>query len=192
VKVVAFNGSARANGNTALLLSTVLAEIAAAGIDTEIYHLAGKPLQGCVGCFQCFKNKDRRCAVDKDVINECVAKMDAADGILLGSPTYFADVSAAMKALIERSGMVARANPDLLRRKVGAAVVAVRRAGAFHAFASLNAFFQISGMVVPGASYWNIGRGREPGEVAGDDEGMHTMRDLGQNVAWLLPRVRGA
>jgi multimeric flavodoxin WrbA len=191
MKVVAFNGSARKDGNTALLLNTVLAEIAAEGIGTEIVHLAGKPIQGCIACFQCFENKDRRCAVTKDVLNECLEKMDAADGILLGSPTYFADVSAGMKALIERSGMVGRANPDLFRRKVGAGVVAVRRAGAFHAFSSLNAFFLIGEMIVPGSSYWNIGRGREPGEAAGDEEGIRTMRDLGRNMVWLLARTAG-
>ena len=191
MKVVAFNGSVRKEGNTALLLATALAEIAAEGIETELFQLAGKPLQGCIACYQCFKNKDRRCAVTKDVANECIAKMEEADGILLGSPTYFADVSAGMKALIERAGMVGRANPELLRRKVGAGVVAVRRAGAFHAFSSLNAFFLIGEMIVPGSSYWNIGRGREPGEVAGDEEGMKTMRDLGRNVAWLLKKLAG-
>ena len=189
MKVVAFNGSARQDGNTALLLNTVLGEIAAEGIGTELVQLAGKPVQGCIACFQCFKNKDRRCAVTKDAVNECLEKMAAADGILLGSPTYFADVSASMKALIERSGMVGRANPDLFRRKVGAGVVAVRRAGAYHAFGSLNAFFLIGEMIVPGSSYWNIGRGREAGEVAGDEEGIRTMRDLGRNVAWLLKRL---
>jgi multimeric flavodoxin WrbA len=191
MKVVAFNGSVRKEGNTALLLNTALAEIAAEGIETEIYHLAGKPIQGCIACYQCFKNKDRRCAVTKDIANECIEKMGAADGILLGSPTYFADVSAGMKALIERAGMVGRANPDLLRRKVGAGVVAVRRAGSYHVFSSLNAFFLIGEMIVPGSSYWNIGRGREPGEVAGDEEGMKTMQDLGRNVAWLLKKLRG-
>jgi multimeric flavodoxin WrbA len=191
MKVVAFNGSARKNGNTALLLNTVLAEIAAEGIDTGIFHLAGQPIQGCIACFQCFKNKDRRCAVTKDVVNECLELMAGADGILLGSPTYFADVSAGMKALIERTGMVGRANPELFRRKVGAGVVAVRRAGAYQAFSSLNAFFLIGEMIVPGSSYWNIGRGREPGEVAGDEEGMRTMRDLGRNMAWLLARTAG-
>ncbi|HWR97353.1 MAG TPA: flavodoxin family protein [Candidatus Methanoperedens sp.] len=191
MKVVAFNGSVRKEGNTALLLSTALAEIAAAGIQTELYQLAGKPLQGCIACYQCFENKDRRCAVTKDVANECVEKMAAADAILLGSPTYFADVSASMKALIERCGMVGRANGDLYKRKVGAGVVAVRRAGAYHVFSSLNAFFLIGQMIVPGSSYWNIGRGREPGEVAGDEEGLKTMRDLGSNVAWLLKRLNG-
>ncbi len=191
MKVIAFNGSARKDGNTALLLNAVLSELAAEGIDTEIYHLAGKPVQGCIACYQCFKNKDQRCAVSKDIINECVAKMVAADGILLGSPTYFADVTAGMKALIERCGMVSRANGDLFKRKAGAGVVAVRRAGAYHVLSSLNAFFLIGQMIVPGSSYWNIGRGREPGEVAGDEEGMKTMRDLGRNMAWLLKKVNG-
>ena len=189
MKVVAFNGSARREGNTALLLGTVLAEIGAEGIETELYHLAGKPIQGCIACAQCFKNQDRRCAVTKDALNECVAEMADADGILLGSPTYFADVSAGMKALIERAGMVGRANGDLYRRKVGAGVVAVRRAGSYHVFSSLNAFFLIGQMIVPGSSYWNIGRGREPGEVAGDEEGVKTMKDLGRNVAWLLKKL---
>ena len=189
MKVVAFNGSARKEGNTAFLLNTVLAELASEGIDTEIYHLAAQPIQGCIACYQCFKNKDRRCAVTKDIVNECLGKMADADGILLGSPTYFADVSAGMKALIERAGMVGRANGNLYRRKVGAGVVAVRRAGAYHVFESLNAFFLIGEMIVPGSSYWNIGRGREPGEVAGDEEGMKTMRDLCRNVAWHLKRL---
>jgi len=189
MKVVAFNGSARKEGNTALLLSTVLGELAAEGIDTEIYHLAGKPIQGCIACNQCVKNKDRRCAVDKDILNECVAKMIEADGILLGSPTYFADVSAGMKALIERSGKVSSANGGLYKRKVGAGVVAVRRAGAYQVFNSLNAFFLIGQMIVPGSSYWNIGIGREPGEVANDEEGMKTMKDLGRNMAWLLKKL---
>jgi len=191
MKVIAFNGSARKDGNTALLLNAVLTELAAEGIDTEIYQLAGKPIQGCIGCNQCVKNKDRRCAVTKDIVNECVAKMIEADGILLGSPTYYADVSAGMKALIERSGRVGGANGGLYKRKVGAAVVAVRRAGAFQVFNSLNAFFLISQMIVPGSSYWNIGIGREPGEVANDAEGMKTMQVLGQNMAWLMKRLGG-
>jgi multimeric flavodoxin WrbA len=190
MKVIAFNGSARKEGNTALLLATVLKELEAEGIGTEVYSLAGKPIQGCIACMKCFQNKDRKCAVQKDILNECIAKMDAADGILLGSPTYFADVSASMKALIERCGMVSRANGDMLKRKVGAGVVAVRRAGAYHVLSTLNAFFLIGHMIVPGASYWNIGRGREPGEVANDEEGMKTMKALGQNMAWLMKQLK--
>ncbi len=189
MKVIAFNGSARKQGNTALLMKVVLDELTNEGIATEVYDLCGKTIKGCIGCFQCFKNKDQRCAVEDDVINECISKMVEADGILLGSPTYFADVSAGMKALIERCGMVARANGDMFKRKVGAGVVAVRRAGAIHVFSSLNYFFFISQMIVPGSSYWNLGIGREPGEVMNDAEGIQTMKTLGQNMAWLLKKL---
>lgn len=190
MKVIAFNGSARKEGNTALLLNTVLKELEAEGIGTEVYSLAGKPIQGCIACYKCFEKKNKRCAVEKDIMNECIEKMVAADGILLGSPTYFADVSASMKALIERSGMVSRANGDLHKRKVGAGVVAVRRAGSMHVFSSLNHFFLIGQMIIPGSSYWNIARGKEPGEVANDEEGMKTMKDLGQNMAWLMKQLK--
>ena len=190
MKIIGFNGSARKDGNTAILLNTVLDEVKAAGGETELYQLAGKPIQGCIACMKCFENKNKRCAVDKDIINECIAKMVEADGILLGSPTYFADVSASMKALIERAGMVARANGDLYQRKVGAGVVAVRRAGAYHVFSSLNAFFLIGQMIVPGSSYWNLAHGRLPGEVKNDDEGMRTMKQLGQNMVWLIKQLK--
>jgi multimeric flavodoxin WrbA len=189
MKVVAFSGSARKDGNTAILLNAVLEEVRKEGIDTELVQLAGTSLQGCIACYKCFENKNKRCAVEKDEMNSYVEKMLGADGILLGSPTYFSDVSANMKALIERCGMVARANGDMLRRKVGAAVVAVRRAGATHVFSSLNYFFLIGQMIVPGSSYWNLGIGREPGEVRNDNEGMQTMANLGTNMAWLIRKL---
>jgi multimeric flavodoxin WrbA len=189
MKVIAFNGSARKEGNTAILLNLVLDELKAEGIETEMYHLSGKPIQGCIACYKCLENKNKRCVIDKDIVNECVQKMLDADGILLGSPTYFADVTAGMKALIERCGMVTRVNGDLLKRKVGAGVVAVRRAGATHVFDSLNFFFFISQMIVPGSSYWNLGIGRQPGEVNNDAEGVQTMKNLGKNMAWLLKKI---
>lgn len=189
MKVVAFNGSARKDGNTAILLNTVLEEMRVRNITTELVQLSGQNLRGCIACYECFKRKDRKCAVTSDPMNEYIAKMIDADGILLGSPTYFADTSANMKALIERCGMVARANADMYQRKVGASVVAVRRAGASHVFSSLNYFFLISQMVVVGSSYWNIGRGREIGEVQSDEEGMQTMKKLGENMAWVLERL---
>lgn len=191
MKVIAFNGSARKDGNTAILLNAVMDEMKTAGIETELYQLSGKPIQGCIACMKCFENKNKRCAVEKDIINECIQKMLEADGILLGSPTYFADVSAGMKALIERCGMVSRANGDMLQRKVGAGVVAVRRAGAYHVFSSLNAFFLIGQMVISGSSYWNLAYGRLPGEVTKDEEGMKTMKQLGQNMAWLMKKLHG-
>lgn len=191
MNVVAVNGSARKDGNTAILLGHVLREIEAGGITTELVQLAGMRVRGCTACFRCFANKDRRCAVTNDDVNAVIGKMDAADGILLGSPTYFADVTAEMKALVDRSGMVGRANDGMYRRKAGAAVVAVRRGGAVHAFDTLNHFFLIGEMIVPGSSYWNIGVGREIGDVEKDEEGVRTMADLGRNMAWLLERIRG-
>lgn len=190
MKVVGFNCSGRKDGNTAILIRYVLAELEAEGVVTELVQLAGKPLRGCTACYRCFGAKDRRCAVTDDDINEYVRKMDEADGIIIGSPTYFADVTAETKALIDRCGMVSRANGDMFRRKAGAAVVAVRRAGAIHAFDSISHFFTIGQMIIPGSSYWNVGVGREPGQVESDAEGVQTMRTLGQNMAWLLKRIR--
>jgi len=190
MKVIAFNGSARKEGNTSILLNLVLNELQEEGIETENYSLAGKLVQGCIACYKCFETKNKRCNVEKDIINECIQKMDEANGILLGSPTYFADVSASMKALIERGGMVGRANTDMYKRKVGAAVVAVRRAGGIHVFNSLNYFFTINEMIIPGSSYWNLAIGRQPGEVNNDAEGVQTMKNLGKNMAWLMKKIK--
>lgn len=189
MKVVAFNGSARKDGNTALLLRTVLNELEQAGIETELIQLAGQPLRGCTACMGCWRNKDGTCVIKGDSINDYFEKMVSADGIILGSPTYFADVTTEMKALIDRTGMVNRANDDKLQRKVGAGVVAVRRGGSMHTLQTLQNFFLIGQMIIPGSSYWNIGFGREPGEVANDDEGIKTMADLGRNMAWLLHKL---
>ncbi len=189
MKVVAFNGSARKNGNTAILLDLVLSELRDQGIETEMIQLAGKKIHGCLACRRCFARKDGRCAQRKDDGNRLIDKMIAADGVLLGSPTYVTDVSPEIKALIDRACMVTRANGSPLRRKVGAAIVAVRRAGATHAFDTLNHFFLISEMIVPGSSYWNIGIGREKGEVTKDAEGVETMKVLGRNMAWLLKKI---
>jgi len=189
MKVVAFNGSARRDGNTAILVRRVFSELEKEGIETELVQLAGQPIHGCTACGQCFKNKNRRCAVDDDIVNACIEKMLAADGIILASPTYFADLTSETKALIDRTGYVARANGDMFQRKVGAAVVAVRRAGAMHAFDSINHFFLIGQMIIPGSSYWNIGIGRAKGEVEQDEEALRTMEALGQNMAWLLKKI---
>lgn len=189
MKVVAFNGSARKDGNTALLINHAFAELQQQGIETELVQLAGRPIHGCIACYKCFANKDRRCAVTNDIANECVAKMDEADGIIIGSPTYFAGITPEAKALIDRCGMVARANGDMLKRKVGAGVVAVRRGGAIHVFDTINHFFTIGQMIIVGSSYWNIGIGRNVGEVETDEEGIKTMRDLGTNMAWLLKKL---
>ena len=191
MKVVAFNGSARRGGNTARLVQRVFAELEKEGIATELVELGGTRIRGCTACFQCFTRRDRRCAVTDDNINAYIDKMIEADGIILASPTYFADITSELKALIDRTGMVARANGDAFRRKVGAAVIAVRRGGAIHAFDSINHFFLIGQMIVPGSSYWNIGVGRQIGDVDSDEEGIRTMQTLGQNMAWLLKKLGG-
>jgi multimeric flavodoxin WrbA len=190
MKVAAFNGSARKDGNTALLIKYVLAELEREGIETELVQLAGKTIRGCIGCRKCAESLDQRCSIKTDFANECIEKMIAADAIILGSPTYFADVTADMKGLIERAGMVAMANGGMFARKIGAAVVAVRRGGAIHAFDSLNHFFFISQMIVPGSTYWNVGIGRESGEVENDAEGRNNMANLGQHMAWLLKKIK--
>jgi multimeric flavodoxin WrbA len=189
MKVAAFNGSGRKDGNTAILLQVVLDELAKEGIETELIQLAGSPLQGCIACYKCFQNKDKKCAVTNDKLNEYLGKMTEADGVLLGSPVYYADASAWIKALIERCGLVSTANGGLFTHKVGAAVAAVRRAGAIRTFDTLNHFFQYSQMFIVGSTYWNVGIGREPGQVKEDAEGIRTMENLGRNMAWLLKKI---
>ena len=188
MKVVAFNGSPRKDGNTATLLAAVLRELESQGIETELVHLIG-PLAGCKACFKCKEKKNGRCIQDKDMINQCIQKMAAADGIIIGSPTYFADLTPETKALIDRAGFVAMANGYMFTRKVGAAVVAVRRAGAIHVLVSINHLFLISQMIIAGSSYWNIGMGFAEKDVERDEEGLATMRTLGQNMGWLLKRI---
>jgi multimeric flavodoxin WrbA len=191
MKVTAFNGSPRKDGNTALLIRKVFEPLEAAGIETELVQVGGTLIHGCTACYWCFDHPaERRCVLDGDPVNEWINKMIASDAIILGSPTYFADLTPEMKALIDRAGLVSRAGDDLLRRKVGAAVVAVRRGGAIHTFDSINHFFLIGQMIVVGSCYWNVGIGRGKGEVAGDEEGMRTMHVLGENIAWALARLR--
>jgi multimeric flavodoxin WrbA len=190
VKVVAFNGSARKDGNTAILIRRVFKVLEEEGIETELVQLAGEPILGCNACRTCFTTKNERCVIEDDRVNEYVQKMKAADGVILGSPTYFSMMSTEMKAFIDRTGYVARANDHLFKRKVGAAVVAVRRAGGIPTFDAINHFFLISQMIIPGSSYWNVGFGLKKGDVANDEEGMKTMEDLGKNMAWLLKKTR--
>ncbi|MDL2286245.1 flavodoxin family protein [Desulfococcaceae bacterium OttesenSCG-928-F15] len=189
MKAVAFNGSARKDGNTAMMISFCLDILRKEGIETEMVQLAGKHPRGCIACYKCFENANKRCAVDKDIINECIEKMVDADAIILASPTYFADMSPELKALIDRAGMTARANEAMFKRKLGAAIATHRRAGAIHTFDSINHFFTISEMIIVGSSYWNVGVGLEKGDVAADEEGIATMQDLGRNLAWLLKKI---
>lgn len=186
MKAIAFNGSGRRDGNTSILIKYVFEELEKEGIETELIQLAGKPIHGCKACFGCFKNKNKQCVVKDDEINNYIQKMIEADAIILASPVYFANMTSELKALIDRTGFVARANDNLFARKIGSAVVAVRRAGSVFTIDAINHFFFITGMVVPGSTYWNMGFGREIGEVKNDKEGEATMRNLGKNIAWLL------
>jgi multimeric flavodoxin WrbA len=185
MKAIAINGSPRKGGNTEILLRRVLQPLTAAQWETEFIQLGGTPIRGCRACYQCFKTTDSRCGQKDDGFNGCMEKMIEADAIILGSPTYFTDVSSEMKALIDRAGLVAVANGGLFRKKIGAAVVAVRRGGGTHAFDTMNHLFLMSGAIVPGSTYWNLGFGLDRGEVAKDEEALRNMDDLGQTIAWL-------
>jgi len=189
MKVVGINGSPRKKGNTGILIQHVFNELEAEGIETEHVQVGGRNIRGCLSCYKCFQNKDCRCSNDKDVLNEILAKMIEADGIILGSPTYFSNMTAEMKSLIDRCGLVSSANGGLFIHKVGAAVAVARRAGAVTTFDALNHFFLYSQMLVPGSQYWNIAIGLAPGDVENDEEGIEIMKTLGKNMAWLLKKV---
>ena len=182
---LAVNGSPRKGGNTEMLLTQVIEALDEAGWDTELIQVGAKKIRGCIACFKCFKNKDLRCSVKNDIFNEVMEKMLKADALILGSPTYFSDVTAELKALLDRSGLVALANDRAFAGKIGAAVVAVRRAGATHVFDTINHMFLISQMIIPGSTYWNLGIGLEKGDVKTDEEGLNNMRNLGETIAWL-------
>lgn len=186
MKVVAFNSSPRKDGNTNILINYAFRELETEGIQTELVSMAGKEIRGCIACYKCFENKNRRCAVEKDIANDCIEKMIQADGIILGSPVYFNDVTAEMKALIDRAGFVSRANGGMYLNKVGAAVVALRRNGAVYTIDSMNHFFLSGDMIIVGRG---IGIGREKGEVEKDDEGIQLVKALGKRMAWLIKKL---
>ncbi len=185
MKAIAINGSPRPGGNTEIMLKKVLEPLEAAGWSADYLRIGGKPVRGCMACMKCVEKRNERCIIEGDVVNEYLGKMYAADAIILGSPTYFADVTSELKALIDRAGFVALANGGAFSGKIGAAVVAVRRGGATHVFNTINNMFLISSMIVPGSLYWNLGMGCDKGEVLDDDEAMRNMSHLGQTIAWL-------
>ena len=179
MKVIGINGSARKDGNTSLLIKAVFAELEAEGIETDLVQLHGKALEPCKACFGC--GGKRQCVVKTDYFNECFAKMVEADGMVLGSPVYSADVTAGMKAFLERAGVVVATNPGMLRHKVGASVAAVD---------TMNHFLLNKEVIVVGSTYWNMSYGRDAGDVLNDAEGMANMRNLGQNMAFVLKKIR--
>lgn len=189
MKVIAINGSARKDGNTSIIIKAIFSELNKSGIETELIDLANTKINGCIGCGGCSKNKDNKCVFKNDIVNECIEKMIEADGIILGSPVYFADVSANMKALLERIGMVSKVNGNLFRHKIGSSVVAVRRGGATRAFDTMNYFLHCMEMYSVGGTYWNMVYGKEAGEALNDVEGMKNMESIGSNMAWILNKI---
>lgn len=192
MKVMGFNGSARKDGNTSVLIQRVFEELEAEGIETKLVNLGPKSVNGCLACMKCFENQDGHCVQDKDDLNEWLDQMRTCDGIILGTPVYFADISGQIKCFMDRTGMVCRANGNMLQRKVGAGVVAARRAGTVSAIHSLNAYFTISEMIVVGSTYWNMGFGLGKGDALQDDEGLQTMANLGKNMAWLIKLIEAS
>jgi multimeric flavodoxin WrbA len=189
MKIIAFNGSPRKNGNTRRALEIVLEEITKEGIETELIDIADKKLEPCHACNGCKRNKDRKCVFNKDDLNLWLEKIYAADGFIIGSPTYYGDMTPNMKAFIDRTGYVSMWNGNLLKRKVGAAVAVNRRAGALATFQNMNNLFLISEMIVPGSRYWNVVTAMDPGDAEKDAEGMEIMRTLGKNIAWLVKKL---
>jgi multimeric flavodoxin WrbA len=189
MKVVGFNGSPNKEGNTHQALKLVSDELIKEGIEVEIIHVGNKPVRGCMACGQCARNKDEKCVISEDPVNDWIQKMKEADGILLGSPVYYSAVAGTMKAFLDRAFYVSGVNGSLLRHKVGASVVAVRRSGGLPTFNQLNNYIVYSEMLMPSSNYWNVIHGARPGEALQDEEGLQIMRMLGKNMAWLLKLI---
>jgi multimeric flavodoxin WrbA len=190
MKVLAVNGSPRREGNTFRMLGVVTGVLHEHGIETELVQVGGTMIRGCLSCYRCIEKKDRRCATNNDLFNDLFNKMLEADAMILASPTYFADITPELKALIDRAGFVSRVNGNLFRHKIGAAVISLRRGGGIHAFDSINHLFQICQMFIVGSTYWNLGfGGRKGNEVEHDREGIENMKDLGHSMAYLLQKL---
>lgn len=188
MKVIGFNGSPRNDGNTALLMGYLLREVEKEGIETELVQLSAKSIHGCIACYKCFENKDQRCAVKNDAANEYIEKMTTAQGIVLGSPSYFQDVTAETKALIDRAGFVGLANGRMYKNKVGASLSCFRRTGGMHAIETMNHFFFSNELIIAGRA---LSVARDKGDVEKDEEGIQLAQTLGQKISWLLKKLYG-
>lgn len=186
MKVIAINGSPKAKGNTYYSLEQVGAALIAEGIEFEIIHIGNKLIRGCLACGGCAKNQDERCVIANDEVNDCIQKLKEADGILLGSPVHYSGIAGTMKSFLDRAFYVTSVNGGLLRYKVGASVVAVRRSGGVATFDALNHYINYAEMIMPASNYWNVIHGTAPAEVKDDNEGQQILRVLGKNMAWLM------
>jgi len=189
MKVIAINGSSNAKGNTALALDQVCGALQQQGIETERIEIGKKAVRGCIGCNKCGEKQTRRCIFDDDILNPSLDALFAADGILVGSPVYYAGINGSLKCFLDRAFYVAESNGSIFWQKVGAGVVAVRRGGEATAWDQINKYFTITGMFIPSGTYWNMVFGAAPGEADKDVEGKQNMQVLGRNMAWLLKAV---
>jgi len=189
MKALAINGSPRAGGNTEILLNAVLEPLRAEGIETKLIQVGGKNIHGCRGCGTCLRVQNRKCVSDEDILNSLLEDIYAADALILGTPSYYSAMTPELKSLIDRAGFVAGANGSLMKRKIGAAVVAQRRGGGSAVQSSIHEMFLITQMIIVGSTYWNFAFGLEKGEVLNDEEGMANMKNLGENIAWTLKKL---
>lgn len=187
MKVVAFNGSPKKEGNTYQAIRMAAEELEKEGIEVEIVHVGDKVIRGCMACGGCFRNGDSQCVVKNDPVNEYIDKMIEADGIILGTPVHYSAIGGTMKSFLDRAFYAI--SSDKLRHKVGAAVVAVRRSGGVPTFNQLGNYLSYKEMLVPSTNYWNVIHGAMPGDVQKDEEGKQIMRVLGKNMAWTLKLV---
>ncbi|MGB3368633.1 MAG: flavodoxin family protein [Acidaminobacteraceae bacterium] len=188
MKVVLFNGSPRKEGNTYHAMKMLETELQNEGIDTEILHIGGSVIRGCTACGMCAKNKDEKCVLN-DEVNGWIQSIKDADGIILASPVYSADITGTMKSFLDRAFYVSYVNESLFRYKVGASVAVSRRSGGMPAFNQLNNYLTYSQMMIPTSNYWNVIYGSIPGDVNYDEEGKQILRVLGKNMAWLMKLV---
>ena len=183
MKVLLLNGSPKANGNTALALKEMAAVFAREGIEAEIIHVGNKDIRGCIACGSC--GRLGKCAFD-DLVNEVAAKFEAADGLVVGSPVYYAGANATVMAFMQRLFYSSHFDKTM---KVGASVAIARRGGCSATYDEMNKFFGISGMPIASSQYWNSVHGGAPGQVLEDAEGMQTMRTLARNMAFLMKAI---
>lgn len=189
MKVVAINSSPRKGGNTEILLKKVLETVESHGVETQLIQIGGKNIHGCRGCWACKKLQNRKCAFNDDILNEILEDVYSADAIVMGTPSYFSDMTPELKAFIDRAGVVALGNGKLFKHKIGAGVIAQRRGGGVSIQAAINHMFLMSEMIIPGSSYWNLGFGRDKGDVESDEEALDNMVNLGENICWLLDKI---
>ena len=186
MKVIGFNGSPRKDGNTRIMIHNIFRVLEKEGIETELVQLSHKKIHGCIACYKCQENKDQRCAVNDDAANEYIEKILQAQGVVLGSPVYFMDVTPEMKALMDRVGFVSRSNGGIFRNKMGSLVAVARRAGAMHTLDTMSHFFMSMEMIIVGRA---LGVGRDKGDVDKDEEGLMLANALGQRMAWLMKKI---